>query len=242
MTPTPQHEDGGGCTVVGGVDPPPAPQMTGRAVGTASPHDVRYPHTHVQASKAMTTTPRNEDGGGCPVVGEVDPQPAPQATGRPRPFTRLHLPRQHKSSIGCFTTATSRGARRSLGVDDVVHQGLPRLATSRTRSRVQASKTMTLTQEHEDGGGCPVVSEVDPPPAQQTTGRPRPLMTPHLPRQHKSSIANHGTATSHGARRSLGVRSRNCRKGKGIFGVELNPPSRSSHYPTTLTPLQTPLS
>jgi len=203
MTPTPQHEDGGGCTVVGGVDPPPAPQMTGRAVGTASPHDVRYPHTHVQASKAMTTTPRNEDGGGCPVVGEVDPQPAPQATGRPRPFTRLHLPRQHKSSIGCFTTATSRGARRSLGVDDVVHQGLPRHATSSTRRPMQASIAMPPTPQHEDGGGCPVVGEVDPPPAPQATGRavgtasPRDVRYPHTHAgQQSDTPSTHNTKTA----------------------------------------------
>jgi len=96
----------------------------------------------MQASKAMTTTPQNEDGGGCPVVGEVDPQPAPQTTGRPRPFTRLHLPRQHTSSTVKPTTATSLGARRSLGVDDVAHQGLPRLATSGTRILTQASKAI----------------------------------------------------------------------------------------------------
>jgi len=56
----------------------------------------------------------NVDGGGCPVVGEVDPPSASATTGRPRPVGLFSLPQEHAPSAATCTHQMSPWARRSL--------------------------------------------------------------------------------------------------------------------------------
>ncbi len=80
------------------------------------------------ASRVTCLTLKNSEGGGCPVVGEVDPPSASPTLGHPRPCAFQAVNQQHGLSVTQFL-------RRCINRDETVPGGQRAPAPSRALDR-----------------------------------------------------------------------------------------------------------
>ena len=136
---------------------------TRRWVATNNVEQTRLPHpTHT-----------DEDGGGCPVVREGDATSSAQTTGHSRPRRILSLPAMYEKLGKNFP-----GKRR--GGEPVPGRIRDCLATRRwvATNNVEQTRLPHTTHTHEDGGGCPVISDGD---ATYTVQSARSFLHPFYP-------------------------------------------------------------
>jgi len=195
--PTHTHEDGGGCPVVSEGDFPSSAQMTGHSRprrlhsmpaiheksnnmhpdlhrgGDPVPGKIRdclatrrgVATNNVEQTRLPHPTHTDEDDGGCPVVSEGGATSSAQMTGHSRPRRLLSMPAIHEKSNNMHPDLHRGGDPVPGNIRDC-------LATRRwvATNNVEQTRLPHPTHTHEDGGGCPVVSQGDATSSAQTTG------------------------------------------------------------------------